>query len=261
MLTSERQNVYKTMDRNEFRKYFKTPGPAILPVIHALDIDQVTRNISIATQAGAYGVFLINHDFEPDRLLPIIRTTRQRFPWLWLGINFLAVTGRDAFPILGDLQNEGVQIDAYWADDARIDERTSEQAEACEIDEVRKQSHWNGLYFGGTAFKKQREIDPVSFHQSASLACKHMDVVTTSGVATGKAADIEKISTFRSACGDHPLAVASGITPDNISDYAPLLDAILIATGINEDGDFYNINPQRLQTVLERSRHLTTDTR
>ena len=248
------------MGRNEFRKYFKTSGPAILPVIHALDIDQVTRNIEIAMQSGAQGVFLINHDFERDKLLPIIRTTRQRFPGLWLGVNFLAVTGRDAFPILGDLQNEGVPVDAYWADDARIDERSNQQIEALEMDEIRKQSHWQGLYFGGTAFKKQREVDPASFQQSASLACKHMDVVTTSGVATGKAADIEKITTFRRACGDHPLAVASGITPDNISDYAPLLDAILIATGINEDGDFYNINAQRLQTVLERSRHLSTHT-
>ena len=87
-----------------------------------------------------------------------------------------------------------------------------------------------------------------------------MDAVTTSGVATGKAADLEKITTFRRACADHPLAVASGITPDNISDYAPLLDAILIATGINEDDDFYNINLQRLQTVLERSRQITTGT-
>jgi len=247
------------MGRNEFRKYFKTMGPAILPVIHALDIDQVARNIAIATQAGAPGVFLINHDFEHDKLLPSIRTIRQRFPALWLGVNFLAVTGRDAFPILGNLQNEGVQIDAYWADDARIDERADQQIEALEIDEARKESRWQGMYFGGTAFKKQREVDPADFNQSASLACKHMDAVTTSGVATGKAADLEKITTFRRACADHPLAVASGITPDNIPDYAPLLDAILIATGINEDGDFYNINLQRLQIVLERSRHLATD--
>ena len=37
-------------------------------------------------------------------------------------MNFLAVTGRDAFPVLGQLQDDGVEIDAYWADDACIDE-------------------------------------------------------------------------------------------------------------------------------------------
>jgi len=78
-----------------------------------------------------------------------------------------------------------------------------------------------------------------------------MDVVTTSGVATGHSADLEKINTFRRACGDSPLAVASGITPENVKQYIPMVDAVLVATGINFKDDFYNIDPVKLALLME----------
>ena len=244
------------MNRTEFRKFFKVAGPAVLPVIHVADTGQALRNARVALAEGAQGVFLINHDFSPEELLPAIRDVRQAYPSLWLGVNFLAVTGRDAFPMLGALQAEGVMVDAYWADDARIDERADRQTEALEIDAVRADSGWTGLYFGGTAFKKQREVDPADHALSAQIACRHMDAVTTSGVATGRAADISKIETFRAACGAHPLAIASGVTPENVHLYAPLVDAILVATGINHDGDFYNTDPARLRQLVSRVREI-----
>ena len=113
------------MDRHAFHKLFRSPGPVVTPVIHVLDFAQAARNVAVAVRAGAAGVFLINHDFEAARLVPILREVRQRWPGLWLGVNFLAVTGRDAFPILGKLEAEGCPVDAYWADDARMDERFS----------------------------------------------------------------------------------------------------------------------------------------
>ncbi len=149
------------MNRTEFRKFFKSTGPAVLPVIHVVDVDQVTRNVNTAMQCGAQGVFLINHDFSVDRFLPIIHATRQRFPALWLGINFLAVTGREAFPILARLQQDGCTVDAYWADDACIDESsdTTQQYAAQAINNVKQRCGWQGMYFGGIAFKKQRTVD------------------------------------------------------------------------------------------------------
>lgn len=243
------------MNCTDFHKAFKTTGPAVTPVIHAIDDQQVRQNIEIVIGEGAQGVFLINHDFGVDQFLPIVRAARNRFPNLWLGLNFLAVTGKDAFPVLGQLQGEGCLIDAYWADDARIDERRAEddQEEALEISRTRKQSRWDGLYFGGTVFKKQREVAPTDYYRSAKLAADHMDVVTTSGIATGREADHSKIETFRSAIGDRPLALASGITPDNARQYQDV-DCFLVATGINAEGDFYKIDPTRLRRLLAITR-------
>ena len=242
------------MDRDQLRQYFATSGLAVFPVIHVLDHEQTSRNINIAMGQDVAGVFLINHDFDVDTFLPIVRSIRAEFPELWLGVNFLAVTGKQAFPILAELEKESCTIDGYWADDARIDEQRAidDQPEAEEILSVKQSCGWQGLYFGGTAFKKQRLVSELDYLSSAQIAARWMDVVTTSGVATGKEAGTEKTGIFREGVGDVALALASGITPENISEYSSDLDAILVATGINISDDFYNIDQSRLKTLIEQ---------
>ena len=244
------------MNRHEFRKLFKSVGPAVLPVIHVTDENQATRNVRVIVEEGAPGCFLINHDFGVERFLPIIAHVRAKFPALWMGVNFLAVTGRDAFPVLGELKREGVVVDGYWADDARIDERRTadDQQEAKGIAAALAASGWSGLYTGGTCFKKQREVAPEQYDYSARLAAGFMDAVCTSGVATGKAVDRDKITTFRRAIGDAALTLASGITPDNAHLYMDDVDGLMVATGINRDGDFYNIEPAKLASLLKLTR-------
>ena len=242
------------MRRGEFRKYFKSMGPVVLPVIHVLDSSQAKRNLATVIECGAPGAFLINHDFDVDRFLPIIEDCRRAYPDLWLGVNFLGVSGETAFPILGRLAEQGVAVDAYWADDARVDERDAEQTAAESITKVRSSSAWDGLYFGGTAFKKQRAVEPANYREAAGIAAKFMDVVTTSGIATGQSAQIQKIHDFREGVADRPLAIASGITPQNVGDYMAQGDAFLVATGVNYPDDFYNLDPRRLRQLLGKIR-------
>lgn len=83
-----------------------------------------------------------------------------------------------------------------------------------------------------------------------------MDVVTTSGPGTGKAAAVEKIRTMKEALGDFPLAIASGITPENVSDYLPYADCFLVATGISRN--FEQLDPARTHALVEAVRRATT---
>lgn len=241
------------MDRRSFHRLFKCPGPAVLPVIHVQDTTQIERNIRVCIAEGAQGVFLINHDFDVDTFVPMLQAARDRFDRVWLGVNFLAVTGKAAFPQLSKLADNGYVIDAYWADDARIDERceADAQVEAREIDTIRQAGSWRGLYFGGTAFKKQRPVAASDYGQSAAIAADWMDVVTTSGVATGKAVDGDKVTMFRTAIADRPLALASGVTPANAAGYATAVDAFLVATGVSAPDDFYNLDARALARLIE----------
>tara|TARA_B100001057_G_scaffold10549_1_gene10032 strand:- start:875 stop:1618 length:744 start_codon:yes stop_codon:yes gene_type:complete len=241
--------------RAAFQDFFKSATPIILPVIHVISEAQTVFNLDKLIRAGIKGCFLINHDFDVETFLPIIRSIRKSYPDFWMGINFLAVTGFHAFPILASLKNEGCHIDAYWGDDARIDERQPHQAEAEAIAKTRLECGWTGLYFGGTAFKKQRPVDPKDYDIAAMLAANYMDVVTTSGIATGNAAEISKITTFRSALPDTPIALASGITPDNALDYK-MVDCFMVATGINVDGDFYNIDLEKLNLLISQCKKM-----
>lgn len=63
--------------------------------------------------------------------------------------------------MLGQLAKNGTTVDAYWADNACIDEHADieHQAVAKRIQTAYRDSGWSGLYFGGTAFKMQRHVD------------------------------------------------------------------------------------------------------
>ena len=128
------------MKRQAFKEKFNSTTAVVLPVIHVIDEEQTRRNIQLALDGGCKGVFLINHDFAIEPFLPIIKDARAAFPDAWIGINFLAVTGKDAFPILGELERGGTRIDGYWGDDARIDEARpiDDQPEASAILEAKK---------------------------------------------------------------------------------------------------------------------------
>jgi predicted TIM-barrel enzyme len=77
-----------------------------------------------------------------------------------------------------------------------------------------------------------------------------MEVVTTSGPGTGKAASPDKIRTMKQALGDFPLAIASGITPDNIDDYLPNADCFLVATGVSSSFD--ELDAKLVEQLVEK---------
>ena len=235
--------------RRSFRASFGALTPAVLPGIHAKDARQVLSNALRAKKAGARGMFMINHHFGPDELLPIMRTVRSELPDLWIGVNFLGWRAETCLQALSRLQSEGCTINGLWMDDAGIHAPDDVSAAASEFQRSRTSAQWKGLYFGGTAFKYQTEIAPNNYAGVAQTAAAYTDVVTTSGPATGEAADPRKIKTFRSALPDTPLAIASGISAANIVQFGST-DAFLVASSINVPTDFFEIDDARLRELL-----------
>ena len=214
----------------------------MLPVIHAATESQVLANAEIARSADADGVFLINHMGDCDELLAMFAEARAHHPAWWIGVNCLDLTPLE---LLGQV---GEDVDGVWADNADVDERRDTQPEAEAARRAASDRGWPGLYFGGVAFKYQRPV--ADLERAARLARDYMDVITTSGPGTGHAADPAKIAAIRAGAGDHPLALASGVTPENVDDYLPWVDAYLVATGISRD--FEHLDPARTRALVER---------
>jgi uncharacterized protein len=229
-----------------FRKVFSNQH-VILPVIHVTGRNQALQNVNIAFENGCDGVFLINHntaDIPYLKLLLIHRDIRASFPDKWMGINCLDLEPASVV----SLAPEGVS--GVWTDNSLIDEDLEVQKEAEGVFKNRVDNGWFGLYFGGVAFKYQKPVK--NLEKVTLLAKKYMDVVTTSGPATGKSADIEKIKIMRSVLGDYPLAIASGITPENVTDYLPIADCFLVATGISKG--FTELDPVLVKRLVENVR-------
>ncbi len=139
-----------------------------------------------------------------------------------------------------------------WSDNAYIMESEEYQRFASPIWTLIRDAGWKGTYFGGVAFKGQRKVRPEHLGQAAQKATAFMDVVTTSGPGTGVAADIDKVRVMKEALGSFPLALASGVTPDNVGDYLPYVDCFLVATGISDD--FEHLNPVLTRRLVDRVR-------
>lgn len=210
----------------------------VLPVIHVESQGQALRNAEIAHDEGADGVFLISmRGMHHRELLEMQRIAREEFSTWFIGVNYLDL------PAVSVFKNLDKGVSGVWADDAQIDEFAERQVNAAVIRTAREQSGWHGLYFGGVAFKYQREVD--DFSLAARIASQFMDVVTTSGDKTGHPPSPEKIMMMKRAIGEKPLAIASGISSNNVGDYKDNADSFLVATSIlakgTEDFDKFRV--------------------
>jgi len=216
----------------------------VLPVIHVESVDQALRNSRVARDAGADGVFLINHAMADEALLRIHGEVADAFPGWWIGVNCLGMTPEQVFTAVSQ------RVRGVWVDNAGIREGDEDQPYADRVSALRESRVPDCLYFGGVAFKYQRHVEDVE--AACRVAARCMDVVTTSGPGTGRAAAVEKIRRMKQALGDTPLAIASGITPENVGDYLPHADSFLVATGIARS--FTELDPVRVRSLIERVR-------
>ena len=113
--------------------------------------------------------------------------------------------------------------------------------------------NWKGLYFGGVAFKYQKPVNDLI--KATKIACKYLDVITTSGTGTGIAAEPKKITTMAKIIKkkNKTLAIASGITIDNIKNYK-YVKYFLVATGISKD--FFTFNSSLVKELSDKINEL-----
>lgn len=211
------------------------------PVIHVTEEQQALEQTEVAQVAGADGIWLINHGISGSELWDAFLKVRSQFPDFWIGLNFLDATPWEAMGIMTD------QVNGLWTDNAWIVEDIEVSPLAHEVWEFKKERKWKGLYFGGVAFKGQMKV--LNPESAAKRAMKYMDVVTTSGLATGAPPPVTKIKKMREAVGPFPLAVASGIDAFNVKRYLPYVDVFLVASGISKNWE--TLDPDKVRELAE----------
>jgi uncharacterized protein len=76
------------------------------------------------------------------------------------------------------------------------------------------------------------------------------DALLVTGSATGWAADVERLRTVKRAVPDRPVLVASGVTPENIGEYAEA-DGFIIGSALERGGRAGNrVELKRVQAVV-----------
>lgn len=210
---------------NKIHERFGKPR-VLLPVVHCVSITQAKEQARIAIESGADGVFLINQGGLDARWTVIVAEWLARNGVPFVGVNLLG-TPPSAIATWTEA------LAAVWSDNAGAFRETLLPGR---------------LFFGGVAFKYQPQPRDVGA-AARDAALVGIDVVTTSGPGTGEPPTVEKVRTMRQAIGDHALAVASGITPENVEPFLPYVDAFLVATGI--ESSFGAFDAGRLRALAD----------
>lgn len=217
------------------------------PVIHCVATgeggeDHALENARVAVDNGADGVFLIGHAIHHSELCQIYGSVRKQFPDLWIGINFLDIAASNNWIDLFSAARACAGLNGLWLDrlpDSRLDVSRSVQV------------------FGGVAFKY---IDPQLNGQALLIACekavRSIDVATTSGDRTGLAPATEKVESIKSyLAGRIPLAVASGVDAQNISELLPHVDIFLVASSLivrdDDRGGHEYLVPEKVRELAD----------
>ncbi|WP_143416502.1 BtpA/SgcQ family protein [Georgenia yuyongxinii] len=202
--------------------------------------------VDVAVTCGVEGVFLINHGADYKQLVQCLAAVRDAHPSIVLGANFIRLGLAESLRTLAEDHDAAALVDALWTDDARK-EWSPDGLDTIAL--MREKTGWRGAHFGGIAFKYQAPVSDTELEPLAALAADRTDVPTTSGPGTGKSADPSKLAAIRRGAGTTtPLAIASGVTTENIHSILPVVDFVLVATGIAApDG---RISPTRLREML-----------
>ncbi|WP_371436272.1 hypothetical protein [Polaromonas sp.] len=214
----------------------------IYPVIHYLDRDTAIAETAIARRAGADGVFLISHLGDDVELVDVAKEIRLLNAGFPVGVNLLSRQGLAAVQIA-----VSAGMDMVWADNMGVDS-TGLTAEGRAIAAIAMEQT-NCKIFASVAFK-YRPHEPLP--ESAAKHAQNAGLVpTTSGSATGSAPEVQKISVMSAATGGL-LAVASGMTPENVGSYAPYLSHILVATGVSLNE--HQLDDEKLRAFIAKVR-------
>lgn len=219
-------------------------SPKVFPVIHHLDVMTSVAQAAIAFANDVDGVFLISHNWMKEHeLFEVLPIIREMYPLKFVGVNFLSYHAYEAFD-----RAAGAQFDAVWMDHAGVSSAGLTES-GKDLQELRTAFISRMEVFASVAFKYQAvEPNPV---KAAFLADSYGYIATTSGPATGHPPELDKIKAMSAATAGK-LAIASGMTPENVHLFAPYLSHILVATGIAQDD--HHIDKAKLIDFLAAAR-------
>lgn len=234
----------------------QTSLPRILPVIHLVmsnNVDDLIkhglRESNIAFECGADGVFLISHFGQDRDVLTVANVLKERFPDKLIGVNLLQHSLTKAVSLC---QERVPALDLLWHDSPGVrSDGVSNEAKAISA----RQESFSFSIYGSVAFKYQPH-DPLP-GEAALLASELGFLPTTSGAGTGSAPSVEKIAMMQNALRAEkhtlqPFAVASGMTPENVTEFAPFVTDLIVSTGISvRDGEF---SPELLREFIQKAR-------
>lgn len=219
-----------------------------IPAVHVYDTLQTIENIKIAKNAWADWVFLVDHEFETNKFMRILEDVKKLYKDLWIWVNMLWVSPEKHFELIRWMWINWVRVDNPYIKEINWEDK------ADLIEEAKNTTWFDWLYFWWVAFKHQNQ--PQNLKDACEISQRYMDIITTSWPATWQEIDKRKVDIMKSFIWKFPLAIASWLTPENITKYIQA-DVFIVSTWISDT--FYTLNEYRVKLLAEKIKRLTQE--
>lgn len=228
-------------------------------------IDAALADANALEQGGVDGIMIENFfdaPFFKERVPPetvasmarVVTTVRQKTK-IPLGVNVLRNDGISALAIAAACDCQFVRINivswAMLADQGVIEGR------AAEIARYRKMLGANVLIFTDVLTKHAVPLAPMQMEWVALDTWERggVDALVVSGKATGYATDLGDVIAARKGASDAPLLIGSGVTLENVVDFMPSVDGVLVGTSLKGEGNVENaVDAARVRAVVDKVR-------
>ncbi|MEZ4210601.1 MAG: BtpA/SgcQ family protein [Patescibacteria group bacterium] len=230
-----------------------------LAVIHHQSLAQARKNVIIAMENGADGVFLIPHGQTTDNsnVCVVAKQIKAEFPNFWIGLNILEAAKHNF--IAFNSANEG-KLDGVWTNNMGIlwqpHNGIISYRQMISTTKHRRCNNYTSKYFGGFQFKDQDQLPDDKLPEAVARSIRHTEVLTTSGDKTGEPPTVAKIRNLRNIVNQvhrgrkiFPIGIASGINHVNVIPLLEFAQYFLVASSISTDE--YNLDPFKVERLAD----------
>jgi membrane complex biogenesis BtpA family protein len=276
-MSSQPKSIYRAKP-NAIQEVFGR-RKAVIGVIHSLplpgspnyDGEPMEDIVAFAVaEAGRYkdgcvdGLIVENHGdipfAKPDRLGPetaaamaVMTDAVRRHTGLPIGVNVLANGAVQALAVAKAAGAAFVRVNqwsnAYVANEGLMDGPAGEAARYRAWLRARSIRIFADVHVkhGAHAITGDRTITELARDNEFFDA----DVAIATGQRTGDSATMDELQTIASGTS-LPVAVGSGVTPDNVGDIFTVADAVIVASYLKHEGAWWNpVDPDRLQVFMQ----------
>ncbi|TXR48354.1 BtpA/SgcQ family protein [Phyllobacterium endophyticum] len=275
-MTSQPKSIYRAKP-NAIKEVFGR-RKAVIGVIHSLPLpgspnydgepmeDVVAFAVAEAERyrnGGVDGLIVENHGdipfAKPDRLGPetaaamaVMTDAVRRQSGLPIGVNVLANGAIQALAVAKAAGAAFVRVNqwsnAYVANEGLMDGPAGEAARYRAWLRAKSVRIFADVHVkhGAHAITGDRTITELARDNEFFDA----DVAIATGQRTGDSATMDELQTIASGTS-LPVAVGSGVTPDNVGDIFTVADAVIVASYLKHEGAWWNpVDPDRLQVFM-----------
>lgn len=239
-------NEYKNTNKlKRVEKVFGKKDKIILPVLACYSIEQFIENIKIMNDyyetEKISGIFILSTNIELSDFEIVYKQSKQLYPKLWIGVNLI---GENIFKSLEFIKK--YNPDGMWTDNSYL--YNEKNIGICELILNQFQKYnWKGLYFGGVMFKYSKHCNNFN-PEVIKLTNKYMDILTTSGDATGIEISEKKLDFINLNAENICIAIASGINENNIKKISEKANIFIVRSSIVDSNN--NIELSKLDNLI-----------